>query len=108
VLAVGEVDELIAGSSDHVIWDLNPAVQGKRILQKLDYCEIVDRPEDVLDDNVLAGMSPDAVVTRMHAAHTSRAVERLVGAGVQVREVHRINPTLEQLFLQMTEGESIE
>ncbi|GIO97441.1 bacitracin ABC transporter ATP-binding protein [Paenibacillus lautus] len=108
VLAVGEVDELIAGNSDHVIWDLNPAVQGKRILQKLDYCQIVDRPEEVLDDNLLAGMSSDAIVTRMSTTYTSRAVERLVAAGVQVREVHRINPTLEQLFLQMTEGESIE
>lgn len=108
VLAVGEVDELIAGNNDHVIWDLNPAVQGKRILQKLDYCEIVDQPEEVLDDNLLAGMSQEAIVTRISAAHTSRAVERLVSGGVQVREVHRINPTLEQLFLQMTEGESIE
>ncbi|MGE7053880.1 ABC transporter ATP-binding protein, partial [Paenibacillus glucanolyticus] len=108
VLAVGEVDELIAGNSDHVIWDLNPAVQGKRILQKLDYCEIVNHPEEVLDDNLLAGMSPEAVVTRISSDNTSRAVERLVSGGVQVREVHRINPTLEQLFLQMTEGESIE
>ncbi|GAB6930045.1 ABC transporter ATP-binding protein [Paenibacillus sp. JCM 10914] len=108
VLAVGEVDELIAGNSEHVVWGLNPAVQGKRILQKLDYCEIVDQPDTVLDDNLLAGLSPEAVVTRISKTHTSRAVERLVAAGVQVLEVHRINPTLEQLFLQMTEGESIE
>lgn len=108
VLAVGDVDELIAGNSDHVIWDLSPAVQGKRILLKLDYCEIVERPEEVLDDSLLAGMPPGAVVTRIHTAQTSKAVAALVAAGVQVREVHRINPTLEQLFLQMTEGERIE
>lgn len=108
VLAVGDVDELIAGNSDHVIWELNPAVQGKRILLKLDYCEIVERPEEVLDDNLLAGMPQDAVVTRILSAHTPKAVTALVAAGVQVREVHRINPTLEQLFLQMTEGERIE
>ncbi|KOR88857.1 ABC transporter ATP-binding protein [Paenibacillus solani] len=108
VLAVGDVDELIAGNSDHVIWDLSPAVQGKRILLKLDYCEIVERPEEVLDDSLLAGMPQGAVVTRIHSAHTPKAVTALVAAGVQVREVHRINPTLEQLFLQMTEGERIE
>lgn len=108
VLAVGDVEELIAGNSDHVIWDLSPAVQGKRILLSLDYCELVERPEEVLDDSVLAGMPPDAIVTRIQFAHTPKAVTALVAAGVQVREVHRINPTLEQLFLQMTEGERIE
>jgi len=108
VLAVGDVDELMSGNSDHVIWDLSPSVQGKRILLKLDYCEIVERPEEVLNDSLLAGMPQGAVVTRIHTAQTPKAVAALVAAGVQVREVHRINPTLEQLFLQMTEGERIE
>lgn len=108
VLAVGEVDALISGSNDYVVWELKPAAQGKRILSGLEYCDIVEEPESVLDDNLLAGMSGEAIVTRISPEHTFRAVERLVASGVEVREVHRMNPTLEQLFLQMTEGESLE
>lgn len=108
ILAVGEVEELISGSSDLVIWDLQPAAKGKQILEQLEACQVVEHPEEELDDGILAGMSPDAIVTRMQEHATSRTVERLVREGIEVRAVHRINPTLEQLFLQMTEGENIE
>lgn len=108
ILAVGEVEELIADSSDLVIWELRPAAQGKRMLQQLEGCQVVERPEDEVDDGILAGVSRDAIVTRMKESATSKTVECLVREGIEIHEVHRINPTLEQLFLQMTEGESIE
>ncbi|WP_054958572.1 ABC transporter ATP-binding protein [Paenibacillus dakarensis] len=108
VLAVGGVEELIAGSTGYVIWNLHPAGKGETILRGLDYCEVMDNPELLLDDNILAGMAKDAIVTKIQEEFTADAVKRLVDSGVEVRGVSRINPTLEQLFLQMTEGESID
>lgn len=32
----------------------------------------------------------------------------MVTAEIEVRAVHKINPTLEQLFLKLTEGENVE
>ena len=108
VLAVGGVEELIAESTGYVIWHLHPAGGGGEILREMHGCEVVNDPSAVLDDSVLAGMSPDAIVTRIAEEDTPEAVKQLVGAGVQILGVSRINPTLEQLFLQMTEGEGIE
>lgn len=108
VLAVGGVEELIAESTGYVIWHLHPAVSGGKILKEMPGCEIVGEPSSVLDDSVLAGMAPDAIVTRISEEETPEAVKRLVDDGVQILGVSRINPTLEQLFLQMTEGEAIE
>lgn len=108
VLAVGGVEDLIAGSTGYVVWDLNPVAKGVSVLQKLESCEVMDNPEALLDDAILAGMPPGAAVTRIQEEDTASAVKQLVAAGVEVRGVSRINPTLEQLFLQMTEGESIE
>ncbi|MFC7682123.1 ABC transporter ATP-binding protein [Paenibacillus sp. GCM10028914] len=108
VLAVGGVDELIAGSTGYVVWDLSPADVGEAVLRKLDSCVVMDNPEVLLDDSILAGMPPEAIVTRIQEESTPIAVKQLVASGVEVRGVSRINPTLEQLFLQMTEGESIE
>ncbi|WP_106767887.1 ABC transporter ATP-binding protein [Paenibacillus faecalis] len=108
VLAVGGVDELISSSTGYVIWELSPADVGRGVLHKQERCEVLDNPEALLDDSILAGMSPDAIVTRIQEEDTSSAVEALVSEGVEVRGVSRINPTLEQLFLQMTEGEGIE
>lgn len=108
VLAVGGVEELIAGSTGYVVWDLHPASMGEAVLQKLESCDVMDNPELLLDDSILAGMPPDVIVTRIQEENTASAVKQLVAAGVEVRGVNRINPTLEQLFLQMTEGENIE
>lgn len=108
VLAVGGVEELIAESTGYVIWHLHPVGRGWEILKEIPGCTIIDEPPKVLDDSVLAGMAAEAIVTRIAEEETPEAVKRLVDAGLKILGVSRINPTLEQLFLQMTEGEAIE
>lgn len=108
VLAVGGVEELIAESTGYVIWHVHPAGRGEQILREMPGCTIIDEPAKVLDDSVLAGMAAEAIVTRIAEEETPEAVKRLVDARLQILGVSRINPTLEQLFLQMTEGEAIE
>ncbi|CAM4488132.1 ABC transporter ATP-binding protein [Paenibacillus xylanexedens] len=107
VLAVGGVSELIEDHSKLAIWHVSPLEQGKKMLLDAGIA-LVGRPADVMDDTIVAGLGPNAVVAEMHEDRIPDLVQQMVQAGVQVEGVQRIQPTLEQLFLKMTEGESIE
>ncbi|MDQ0719537.1 ABC-2 type transport system ATP-binding protein [Paenibacillus sp. W4I10] len=107
VLAVGGVSELIEDHSKLAIWHVSPLEQGKKMLQDAGIA-LVGRPADVMDDTIVAGLGPNAVVAEMHEDRIPDLVQQMVQAGIQVEGVQRIQPTLEQLFLKMTEGESIE
>lgn len=107
VLAVGGVSELIEDHSKLAIWHVSPLEQGKKMLQDAGIA-LVGRPADVMDDTIVAGLGPNAVVAEMHEDRIPDLVRQMVQAGIQVEGVQRIQPTLEQLFLKMTEGESIE
>lgn len=108
VLAVGPVEELVSENAQYVIWDLVPVEEGRSRLRKQAGVEVILDAEEVLDDGIIAGMGQDAVVTRMDEQLVAPIVKQLVSSGVEVNGVHKINPTLEQLFLKMTEGESID
>lgn len=107
VLAVGGVSELIEDHSKLAIWHVSPLEQGQKMLMDAGIA-LVSRPADVMDDTIVAGLGPNAVVAEMHEDRIPDMVQQMVQAGVQVEGVQRIQPTLEQLFLKMTEGESIE
>lgn len=107
VLAVGTVSELIEGSSNYVVWELDPPRQGEALLREAGVT-IIEKVGDVLDDAIMAGIGDKAVVAQMQPEEISDLLIRLVGAGIKVGAVHKINPTLEQLFLEMTDGETIE
>ncbi|WP_413372274.1 ABC transporter ATP-binding protein [Paenibacillus taichungensis] len=107
VLAVGSVSELIEDHSKLAIWHVTPLEEGKKMLLDAGV-SLVDRPADVMDDTIVAGLGPNAVVAEMHEDRIPALVQQMVQAGIQVEGVQRIQPTLEQLFLKMTEGESIE
>jgi len=107
VLAVGGVNELIEDHSKLAIWHVTPLEEGKKMLLDAGV-SLVDRPADVMDDTIVAGLGLNAVVAEMHEDRIPALVQQMVKAGIQVEGVQRIQPTLEQLFLKMTEGESIE
>lgn len=107
VLTVGKVEELIHESTNYVVWELEPRERGAELLRAAGV-DIFAEAEDVLDDTIIAGIGKSALVTRMQPEQVDELVSRLVKEGVRVRAVQKVNPTLEQLFLQMTEGESFE
>ncbi|MDN4601891.1 ABC transporter ATP-binding protein [Paenibacillus sp. F6_3S_P_1C] len=107
VLTVGGVNELIEDHSKLAIWHITPLEAGKKMLLEAGI-SLVDRPADVMDDTIIAGLGSNAVVAEMHEERIPALVQQMVQAGIQVEGVQRIQPTLEQLFLKMTEGESIE
>ncbi|GGH23840.1 ABC transporter ATP-binding protein [Paenibacillus segetis] len=107
VLAVGTVEELIADGANYVIWKLDPRQKGEALLRSAGI-HIVTDPDSVLDVSILAGIGEHAIVTMMSPDHIAALVSQLVNQGILVESVQKINPTLEQLFLEMTEGEGIE
>lgn len=108
VLAVGGVKELVAQNSGLAGWQLAPREAGLAILQSTAGVSVLDRPDEVLDDSIIAGMGPTAIFAEMDEQMIPGLVTTLVAEGVSVLGVTKINPTLEQLFLKMTEGEVIE
>lgn len=107
VLAVGAVHELLDSSTGYVVWELEPSSAGEAMLADLGI-SIVKNVDEVLDDAILAGFGGEAIVTQMQVDQIGDIVPRLVSSGLQVRSVQKVIPTLEQLFLEMTDGEGVE
>lgn len=108
VLAVGGVDELVARNSPYVLWELEPLQRARDIMAMRPDITLLELDEVTLDDSVIAGMGVNSLVTAMDEDLIPEIVAVLVAQEVEVRAVHKINPTLEQLFLKLTEGESID
>jgi ABC-2 type transport system ATP-binding protein len=104
VIKVGQVDALIDESASRVVWQLSPVVLGLEVLGRQTDVQILGTEEMDAEagkaaiTKVMTQLSPDAVpaVTRI-----------LVESGVEIYGVETKNPTLEDLFLSLTEGKSI-
>jgi ABC-2 type transport system ATP-binding protein len=107
VLAVGKVDELIQGRSNYVVWEVYPRERARALLERANI-PIVEHPHLVLDDSVIAGIAADAMICQMDSGQMSGFVSLFTQEGLEVESAYKLNPTLEQLFLEMTEGESID
>ncbi|MDH6369539.1 ABC transporter ATP-binding protein [Paenibacillus sp. VTT E-133280] len=108
VLAVGSVDELIARNSPYVLWELEPFAEARTLLADRPDIQIQNLEDVTLDDSIIAGMGPNSLITIMEQDLIPEIVAVMVTAEIEVRAVHKINPTLEQLFLKLTEGENVE
>jgi ABC-2 type transport system ATP-binding protein len=108
VLAVGGVKELVADHSRLAVWQLHPREQGLAMLQDSPYVKVLERPGEQVDDSIIASSGEGAIFTEMEERHISELVALLAGSGIEVHRVSPVNPTLEQLFLKMTEGEVLE
>ncbi len=106
VLAVDTVDELVKQAGTYVVWQFDQPEAGRELLERESDVEFVRHDAHRIDEGILAGLK-DALITTMKAERIPAIVERAVRAGIGVLSVQRIAPTLEELFLIMTEGESI-
>lgn len=94
IIQSGPVDRLLEGDPP-VEWELSPLDRGVQVLESLPGVTILERRED------------GRVFTRIPEDQIHDANRELLHAGVKVRTIHRKHPTLEDIFLQMTEGDSI-
>ncbi|HAQ06593.1 MAG TPA: ABC transporter ATP-binding protein [Bacillus bacterium] len=92
VIKVDTVDTLLA-MQERVIWRLEPLASGKEILTGL--------------TNVTEGQD-GTLVTPYSEEETASWNRMLVEQGIKVKEMNRKLPALEDLFLELTGGESID
>ncbi|WP_442604419.1 ABC transporter ATP-binding protein [Paenibacillus sp. KN14-4R] len=103
VMQVGKVDELIADAGSRVIWKVSPLDQAISIFKQDTTIQLFEtsESEDVSSDQ-------QGIVTSMNPEKVADLNVRLIQAGVQVFAIETRNPTLEDLFLSVTEGRTIE
>ncbi|RXZ80189.1 ABC transporter ATP-binding protein [Paenibacillaceae bacterium] len=108
VLAVGAVDELVSQTDGYVLWQFGQehVNSAMRILQEERALELLEARAHGIDEALLAAL-PGAIVTRMDEHTIPQVVNRLVLGGIDILAIHKVAPTLEQLFLKLTEGEGI-
>lgn len=108
VLAVDDVNSLLTGRSQYVIWIASPIERARELLAESADVRIVSLEEHAVDDAVLLGLPEHVIITETVADSIPQLNELLLSSGVAVEGIQRIIPTLEQLFLEMTEGGHIE
>jgi ABC-2 type transport system ATP-binding protein len=105
VIQVGAVDELIA-QGGRVVWTVSPGEQAQRILQSSEFVSSVI----AVDTDNLSNL-PTTVMqisTQMNQEDIPKLSHLLIELGINLYAVEIKNPTLEDLFLRLTEGERIE
>ncbi len=108
VMAVGSVEELVEDKEHLVIWELAESERGAALLGSLSGISVLDHNEAHLDNDTAASLTANSIITRTPEEQIPVAIRELVQAGIAVHNVRKLNPTLEQLFLGITEGETIE
>jgi ABC-2 type transport system ATP-binding protein len=92
IIRVDTVDHLLA-NRERVVWRISPLEKGKQLLSSL-------TPIEVKEDG--------SILTEFNEQKTPEWNRQLVEAGVSVTEINRKMPVLEELFLELTGGDTIE
>ncbi len=106
VIAVGEVNALVSQAETYTLWQLNRPAEGRAQLEADGAVRIVGDDGHRIEESIMAGL-PGAIVTVTDESAIPDIVARLVSAGIGVMAVQRVSPSLEDLFLGLTEGEGI-
>jgi ABC-2 type transport system ATP-binding protein len=105
VIQVGAVDDLIA-KGGKVVWSVSPAGKAEGLLNA---SPLVQAIEEIIQDSPDSSQtSVKQIVTQMDKEYVPQISRQLMEAGISLYAVEIKNPTLEDLFLSLTEGETIQ
>jgi ABC-2 type transport system ATP-binding protein len=106
VIAVGDTEELVRQRRGHAVWCVDPAADAAAVMLAAGV-EIVDvhdlAPGHANEETTSAG----TITVKMEPDAAPELTRKLVAAGIAVYGIENKNPTLEDLFLSLTEGERI-
>ncbi|UUZ79390.1 hypothetical protein LJK88_30045 [Paenibacillus sp. P26] len=108
VIKVGEVSALMDESASTVVWKAEPVEKVLESLRSRAEVEIIDTLTDT-EEEAGAGreLRIPQILTRLNPEAIPSVSRQLVEAGVQLYGIEIKHPTLEDLFLELTEGERI-
>jgi ABC-2 type transport system ATP-binding protein len=112
VIAVGNVTDLIRQAETTVEWRLSPFDKGVDLLEASDSVTLIEENKSDYREPSLTGNKVipliRAIICEMPEHQIPIVNAKLVQAQVQVHSITIKNPTLEELFLRLTEGEKID
>lgn len=109
VIAVGGVKELIQRDSGTVIFHASPREKAIRILEGIPGVAVQDETREApLQPELADSDARKGIAVEMQAELIPKAATALQAGDIQVYGIVSKNPTLEELFLRLTEGERIE
>lgn len=100
VIAVGDVEELLRESGNRIVWDVSPLEAAMPL-----FTAFPEASEATPSDD--PALARPTLAVRMPPEYIPELNRRLVEAGVEIFSITVKTPTLEELFLQLTEGETI-
>lgn len=106
VIAVGTVQELLEQSKTRVEWTLEPADAARKVLREAGVLvrqEIEDSSS--ISEPPLIPSSRRIYITEMEQAEVPEMNRRFINEGLHIYAIEIKQPTLEELFLSLTEGE---
>jgi ABC-2 type transport system ATP-binding protein len=106
VIQVGAVDTLIGQFGSKVVWTVSPGEIAELLIKNSPLVQAIE--ESVIEKVRGIEVPITRIVTQMDGGLIPQLTRTLVEAGVQLFSVEIKNPTLEDLFLSLTEGEKIE
>ncbi|RKN72391.1 ABC transporter ATP-binding protein [Paenibacillus ginsengarvi] len=108
VIAVGEVDELLRQAGSTVVWNAEPYERARELLAGAEGVQLLspDERQSAAEQAGRDGVRP--IVVQMEQETIPALNEAMVASGIRVHGIRIANPTLEELFLRVTEGEKIE
>lgn len=108
VIKVGEVSALMDESISTVVWSVHPMDRALDILQAEPEAVISSGEDTELEPGESGiGATLPKIVTQLNPDVIPEVSRRMVEAGVHLYGIEIKNPTLEDLFLKLTEGERI-
>ncbi|MDQ1909355.1 ABC transporter ATP-binding protein [Paenibacillus sp. GD4] len=100
VIQVGEVSALVDRSVSRVLWKASPKEAALQVLSFFPNVKVLNAPQP--DDH-----ADSAITTEVSPEDVPEVTKRMIEAGIELYGIETKNPTLEDLFLQLTEGERI-
>ncbi|MCY9703712.1 ABC transporter ATP-binding protein [Paenibacillus alvei] len=108
VLAVDDVEQLLTGRNQFVVWQAQPVERAVELLTENNGVTVYTRENAPIDESALIGLPDYAIVTETPSDYIPELNRKMLQAGIEIEGIQRIMPTLEQVFLEITEGERIE
>lgn len=107
VIAVGEVEQLVSQAGAYTVWQVDRPEEAKRMFAGGSDIGLVPEEEHRIDEALLSALD-EPIVTVVDESRIADWVSRLVASGIGIASVQRVAPSLEELFLKLTEGEKID
>jgi ABC-2 type transport system ATP-binding protein len=100
------VDELVSQAGTYTIWQVDRPEEALAMFKNGAGIQLIGAGEHQIDESLLSILR-DPIISIMDEDQISGWVNKFVASGIGIHSVQRVAPSLEELFLKLTEDEKI-